>query len=358
MAKKILVVDDSALMRRIVCDIINADERFQVIETACNGLEAVDLLSKNSYDAVVLDVNMPKLSGIGVLQELLKRRISAKVIMNSSMTSEGAAVTIEALELGALDFIQKPDNEILISTKENYRNNLLEILATVTTLKIPKPVRMVMEREVSRPIKVSATKNIVTTNKVIAIASSTGGPKALQSVIPKLPKYIDAPILVVQHMPVGFTASLADRLNELSEVSVKEAEQGDVLIPGHVYIARGGTHMKVSYQGGKHIIVFGDEPTREGVKPCANYMYESLRDSNFSQVVCVVMTGMGSDGAKGIENLKSIKNVQVIAQEKSTCVVYGMPRAIVDGGLADRVVAIDEIAQEITMNVGVKNNGC
>ena len=188
----------------------------------------------------------------------------------------------------------------------------------------------------------------------MAIASSTGGPKALQSVIPRLPAQLDAPVLLVQHMPKGFTASLAERLNDLSQVNVKEAQEGEELAVGTVYVAMGGMHMNVKNTGGRYTIHYSDEPSREGVKPCANYMYESLADSRFDEVVCVVMTGMGSDGTEGIRNLEAKKKVHVIAQNQETCVVYGMPRSVVNAGLSDQVVALDQLAQEIVLNVGVK----
>ena len=155
-------------------------------------------------------------------------------------------------------------------------------------------------------------------------------------------------------MPAGFTASLAERLDSLSEVHVKEAAEGDVIEAGTVYIAMGGRHMNVSTSGGRSTVHYTDEPTREGVRPCANYMYESLMNSGYDQVVCVVMTGMGADGTEGIINLKTKKKIHVIAQEASTCAVYGMPKSVVNAGLSDQVVPLDQIAQEIIMNVGVK----
>lgn len=192
--------------------------------------------------------------------------------------------------------------------------------------------------------------------KIVAIASSTGGPKALQSVIPRLPAELDAPVLLVQHMPKGFTASLAERLNDISSIRVKEAAEGDELQSGTVYIAMGGMHMNVvTSPGGKYTIHYTDEPNREGVKPCANYMYESLTASKFDKIVCVVLTGMGADGTVGIRTLKTHKNVHVITQNQATCTVYGMPRSAENAGLSNQVVALDEIAQEIILNVGVKN---
>lgn len=190
-------------------------------------------------------------------------------------------------------------------------------------------------------------------NRIVAIASSTGGPKALQSLIPELPANLNAPVLIVQHMPAGFTEALAGRLDSLSEVSVKEAQEGDVLEKGHVYLSRGGRHMKTRQMTGKQVIHYTDEPPREGVRPCANYMYEALKDSSYDEIICVVLTGMGADGTEGIRNLKEAKKVTVIAQDEETCVVYGMPRSVSIAGLADREIPLTQIANEIIKNVGV-----
>lgn len=189
--------------------------------------------------------------------------------------------------------------------------------------------------------------------KIVAIATSTGGPKALQALIPLLPANLNAPILVVQHMPEGFTKALADRLDMLSEVTVKEAEEGDVLENGHVFLARGGKHMNAVRTGERHRIHYTDEPPREGVKPCANYMYESLADCGYEEIVCVVLTGMGADGTAGIINLKKKKRITVFAQKEETCVVYGMPRSVMLAGLAEVGLSLEQIAQEITKSVGV-----
>ncbi len=355
--KNILLVDDSALMRRVLCDIIESDNRFHVQDRATNGVEALELLSKKKYDAVVLDVNMPKMNGIELLQELQKRKITAKILMASTDTKEGAKVTLDALELGALDFIHKPNNA-MDCRGGDFGTKFLDILTTVAESKAVSFTNPFTKEELSTSRKmvelVSRKAPAVLGNKVVALASSTGGPKALQSVIPKFPKNLKAPVVVVQHMPAGFTASLAERLDSLSEVHVKEAAEGDVLEDGTVYIAMGGKHLNVVNKAGKYAIHYSDEPAREGVKPCANYMYESLTDSRFDQIVCVVMTGMGADGTKGIQSLKERKNIHVIAQEASTCAVYGMPKSVVNAGLADQVVPLEQIAQEIIMNVGVK----
>lgn len=374
--KNILLVDDSALMRRVLCDIIESDKRFRVQDRAVNGLDALSLLSRKTYDAVVLDVNMPQMNGLELLKELQKRKISAKIIMASTDTADGAKVTLDALELGALDFIHKPTSA-LDCRNGTFSHGLLEILAAVTDLEpiAPAPSQPVVpagtgasrtdagrtgaalapgKPEKRIPSGPSGKAVYNPGSQIVALASSTGGPKALQAVIPKLPANLKAPVVVVQHMPAGFTASLAERLNALSEVSVKEAAEGDVLMPGSVYVAMGGKHLNILNMGGKYTIHYSDEPAREGVKPCANYMYESLIDSKFDRIVCVVMTGMGADGTEGIQHLKEKKKIQVIVQEASTCAVYGMPKSAVNAGLADQIVPLEQIAQEITTNVGVK----
>lgn len=360
--KKILVVDDSALMRRVLCDIINSDKRFHVEDRATNGLEAFDLLSRKTYDAVVLDVNMPKMGGIELLRELQKFQISARVMMASTATTEGAKVTLDALELGAVDFIHKPDSASSCRGAA-FKERLLDILAVVADSTVdlsvrrgPKPFRRgTVALPVRKPEVPAGSSAGVTGKKLVAIASSTGGPKALQSVIPRLPRNLQAPVLVVQHMPKGFTASLAERLNSLSEITVREAAEGDVLENGCVYLSMGGSHMNVSMgASGRYTIHYTDEPPREGVKPCANYMYESLEDSRFDEIVCVVMTGMGADGTQGISNLKKKKKIEVIAQEQSTCVVYGMPKSVVTAGLTDQIVPLDQIAKAIIEKVGGK----
>lgn len=199
-------------------------------------------------------------------------------------------------------------------------------------------------------LKVDQTKAV---KKIVAIASSTGGPKALQTLIPLLPANLNAPVLIVQHMPAGFTEALAGRLNTLSQIAVKEAADGDIIVPGQAYLAKGGRHMQVARSGTRHLIRYTDEPPREGVRPCANYMYESLTGCDYDEVVCAVLTGMGADGTAGIRNLKEKKRVTVFAQNEATCAVYGMPRSIVLAGLAEKEITLENIAQEIIKNVGV-----
>ncbi|MCR5476513.1 MAG: chemotaxis-specific protein-glutamate methyltransferase CheB [Lachnospiraceae bacterium] len=358
--KKILVVDDSALMRRVLCDIINSDEMFEVADRAINGLEAFDLITRNTYDAVVLDVNMPRMNGLQLLTELRKHKVRVRVMMASTDTMEGAKTTLDALELGALDFIHKPDSAN--SCREGtFQHDFLRTLRGVVNSRLPEivqPEKLRKEREENKqfinilrksPAKIAGTK-------IVALASSTGGPKALQSVIPRLPANLDAPVLVVQHMPKGFTASLADRLNALSEVNVCEAAEGQKIEKGTVYIAKGGAHMNlVTGPGGAYTIHYTDEPIREGVKPCANYMYESLIPSKFDKIVCVVLTGMGADGTEGIKNLKAKRKAYVISQDEATSTIYGMPKSVAVAGLTDQVAPLDNVASEVVLQVGLSN---
>ena len=357
--KKILIVDDSALTRRVLCDIINADPRYKVEATANNGVEALQVLDSKSFDGIITDINMPKMNGLEFLKELKTRKRDERVMVLSTETSEGAKVTLDALELGAVDFIQKPQSAIY-SKDQDFIKRFFEILEAVVFSNRKASSGIHRNTVVLRPggMVVKVDNTLVPRegkgNKLVAIASSTGGPKALQSVIPRLPKNLDAPVMIVQHMPVGFTKSLADRLNSMSEVKVSEAVEGEVLEKGHVYISKGGAHMKYEERNGRGVIIYTDEPTREGVKPCANYMYESLADSPYHTIVCVVLTGMGKDGTEGIQNLKKKKKLHIIAQDEKSCVVNGMPGSIVATGLVNDVVDLDSVAQQIVANVGVR----
>lgn len=344
--KKVLIVDDSALMRSLFCDIISKDKRFEVADVAMNGVEALEFLQKKSYDAVVMDVSMPMMDGLQLLRELRKNRIAARVMVVSSHTYEGAKTTMDALTLGALDFLQKPGPR---ADQAQFRQDFLRILEVVSDGAYPD-FNSLKEKaqETGGEQNVRIRPDGGSDSKIVAIASSTGGPRALQSVIPYLPKDLDAPVLLVQHMPKGFTASLAERLNELSSVPVKEAVDGEEIRKGTVYVAMGGQHMTVSCSGAnRHVIRYTDEPPREGVKPSANYMYESLADSKFDHIICAVMTGMGADGAAGIRSLRKAKDTYVIAQNKETCTVYGMPKSVVAAGLANAELPLEDIAKKI-----------
>ncbi len=356
MAKKILIVDDSALIRSVLSGIINGDARFHVEDRAVDGFEALELLKRKTYDAVVLDLNMPRMSGLDLLKTLQKEKIHAKIMIASTDTREGAQITMDCLELGAMDFVHKPDNTTDCRS-EAFAKMFLATLTAVAESKAPDNKIFTADSlktsgRMSKLAEKHASK--ITGRRIVAVASSTGGPRALQSVIPLLPGNLKAPVVMVQHMPVGFTQSLADRIDKSSELEVKEAAEGDFLKEGCVYLSKGGAHMNIVSRNGKSMIHYTDEPNREGVKPCANYMFESLADSPFDEVVCVVMTGMGADGTEGIKNLKNSKKVHVIAQDADTCTVYGMPKSIANAGLTDVVVPLGEIAQEIILRVGVR----
>ncbi len=356
MKKNILVVDDSALMRRVICDTIETDNRFQVADIAKNGLEAYNFLKSKSYDAVVLDIMMPMMTGLELLEKLQNEGIKVPVVMASTLTKEGSAETIQALELGAFDFVEKPENFIQ-ARGAGFKEPLLSALAVAcdqenhATVEQVKKLEPVVRTPITPAVKTYARSG---GNKVVALACSTGGPKSLQSVIPYLPASLDAAVLIVQHMPAGFTASLADRLNELSQVRVKEAEEGELIEKGTVYLAPGGKHLCVRNRGKDHYIVISDEAPRGGLKPCANIMYESLMDSSYDELTCVVLTGMGADGTDGITQLSKKKKIHVVAQNKETCVVYGMPKVIAESGMVDKVVPLNEVADAITKNVGVR----
>lgn len=348
MKKNILVVDDSALMRRVICDIINADSNFEVTDICRDGLEAYELLKEKTYDGVLLDVNMPHMDGLQLLEKLQKDNIKATVIMVSTLTTDGAEETIIAMERGAVDFVLKPTN-IIEAKGEQFKNRIIAVLTAVIESKHYKP-KIPVRSPIPPKKHAGAYKD-----KLIALACSTGGPKALQSVLPYLNPRMDAPMVLVQHMPAGFTKSMAERLDSMSPVPIKEAEDGDVLEKGHVYIAPGGRHLKVAQMSdGRRKIVLDDSPAVGGLKPCANIMYESLMTSTCDEIVCVVLTGMGADGTEGIRMLHAKHTLHVIAQNADTCVVYGMPRAVAEAGLVDEVVPLDQVASSILKNVGVK----
>ncbi len=377
MKKKILIVDDSALMRRVFCDIINSDDRFEVADIARDGVEGYELLTAGQYDAVILDVYMPRMTGLELLKKMKDNNVRANVLMASTTTKEGARETLTALDLGAVDFIKKPEN-IVRAREEEFQKIFLGLLDVVSNARGAARLKRVSEKKtgenqaptftmrydvnfhtlqgISKSPPASVTRQpypAAKGRKIVAIATSTGGPKALQEVIPKLPKGIRAPVLLVQHMPKGFTQSLADRLNDLSGVIVSEARQGEPLLNGHVYVAPGGVHMQVEKRDDGYYVKCTDEPAREGVKPCANYMFESLLDTAYDEVVCVVLTGMGSDGTAGIAALKKKKRIHVIAQDEETCTVFGMPKSVVAAGLANEIVPLAKIAEQIMKNVGV-----
>ncbi len=388
MAKKILIIDDSALMRRVISDIIKTNKQYEVADFARDGLEGFDRIVSHPkmYDAIILDINMPKMNGLELLEMLQKNRIQETVIVVSTVAKEGAKETIKALELGAFDFVTKPEN-FIEAKGEDFKKRILDMLEVATAGSTKASVISTMpvtqtintratslrtfgsaREDRSSAVSMPRTSQPVMTvkmgnpaaykkdhaNRVVALACSTGGPKSLQQVIPYLPKELDAGVVVVQHMPAGFTKSLAMRLNEISKVTVKEAENGDIITKGTVYIAPGGRHIRLVKSGSETKVALSDEPPVDALRPCANIMYESLVNSPYDEIVCVVLTGMGADGTKGIKALKEHKKIYVIGQNEATSIVYGMPRAVAEAGLVNEVKPLEEIADAITRNTGVR----
>ncbi len=398
--RKILVVDDSALMRRTESDILNSDSRFTVVGTCFNGLDAFDTVMKDptAYDLVLIEINLPKMTGLEFLAALKKNKISVKTIIISSNLKLDSKETIQALQLGAFDFVSKPENFLDLKS-DSFKSQLLDKVALATrvthfgTYTRTEPLKET-PAEVRRPEgvtkpsirpatgtsevgKVVSPMNaqdilaaittprrphtIVPMNakKLVLIAVSTGGPRALQTVIPGLPKNINAPVLLVQHMSSGFTKSLADRLNSESTIDVIEASHGTVIEKGKVYLAKGGAQMRLKKNGSDYVIDENtEEPARSSLKPCADILFESIAGMDFDEIICCVLTGMGGDGTMGIHALTQRNNCYVIAQDERTSTVYGMPKVVFEAGLTDSVKPLEDVAKEITNITGVINYGC
>lgn len=367
--KKLLIVDDSAFMRKLIGDFFVDVPTIEVIGTARNGQDALEKIKVLKPDVVTLDVEMPKLNGLEALK-LIMADCPTPVVMLSSTTKAGAEITVEAMANGAVDFIAKPSGTIsldLHKIKDELVHKVLQA-ASVSVAKLRKttPAASFMlnsnntsKKVISKPI-VTPTRSIRTVSassnnwnshankKLVLVGTSTGGPRALQEVITKIPKSITAPILIVQHMPAGFTKSLAARLDTLSEITVKEAENGDILQAGVAYIAPGGYHMKLQKIGMSVGVKLDNiEAPRGGHRPAVDVLYESASELSDYDKLAVIMTGMGSDGTKGLEILKKTGNVKAISESAHTCVVYGMPKAAFETGLIDDVKDVDDIAHTI-----------
>ncbi|WP_341877207.1 chemotaxis response regulator protein-glutamate methylesterase [Defluviitalea saccharophila] len=350
--KKVLVIDDSAFMRRVISDIINNDHRFIVVGTANNGEEGLKKIQELNPDVITLDVEMPSMNGLEMLNVLMKTN-PKPVLVISALTKEGADTTIQALGLGAVDFITKPKN-IFKMNEDEIKTHILEKISIASKIhNFPSRSEKKIEKYVTKSRAVSSPSSKL--KKIVAIGTSTGGPRALQEVLPYIPKELPASYVIVQHMPPGFTKSLAERLNSLSDITVKEAEDKDILYPGVAYIAPGDYHIlieKANYSS-DYWIRLSSSPSVGGHRPSVNVMLNSLSETNLDNIVGVIMTGMGSDGCEGMKNLKTKNNAYIIAQDEKTCVVYGMPKAVVESGIANVVVPIQQIAKEIVKAVEV-----
>lgn len=397
---RVLIADDSAFMRKVLSDLFVKQADFEVVGTAMNGKDAITKVKKLKPDLLTMDVNMPVMDGLNALAVIMEES-PIPVIMISSLTHEGTEATIRALSLGAIDFISKTggsisridtiEDEILTKCRNAAKANVHKIVSSVAKIPTPiapaRPVIKYVELPIRHGYKPPEKKTIVTSSKpgkaalftkpgnpllrqkqhklvpksvtpaasvnpgkkLVAIGTSTGGPQALQNVITRLPADLPCGVVVVQHMPPGFTKALADRLNNISKVIVKEAEDDDVIKAGHVYIAPGSYHMRIKDEGALRRIKLGQDPPVGNHRPAVNVMYDSVASLG-SKLVAVIMTGMGCDGLEGMKKIKAAGGFS-IAQDEATCVVYGMPKAVVDAGLADEICPIQDIARAIVTAV-------
>ncbi|MFE5319582.1 chemotaxis response regulator protein-glutamate methylesterase [Paenibacillus sp. NPDC056579] len=377
----ILVVDDSIFMRKIISDLISEDPQFRVVATAKNGKEAVELIKKLKPNAVTMDIEMPEMNGLDALKTIMSEH-PTPIIMLSSLTQEGARETIIALERGAVDFVGKPSGSISldlhkvktalieklhIAVKTNV-NKFNAKLAPPNPLRFNKPAGESKASIPSAPVAQPAPKPYKQegnhssgklmnppasqVQQLAAIGTSTGGPRALHQVISNIPGDFAAPVVIVQHMPPNFTKSLAQRLDSVSELTVVEAEDGMILHNGTAYVAPGGFHMMVARNGpGMYKIHLCKEDPRNGHRPSVDVLFESLLPLKELRRHIVLMTGMGSDGAKGMLALKQAGAVTTIAESEETCIVYGMPRAAVELQCVSHILPQQEIAHMLSKAV-------
>ncbi|PSA98274.1 protein-glutamate O-methylesterase CheB [Bacillus halotolerans] len=345
---RVLVVDDSAFMRKMISDFLTEEKQIEVIGTARNGEEALKKIELLKPDVITLDIEMPVMNGTDTLRKIIEL-YQLPVIMVSSQTQQGKECTINCLEIGAFDFITKPSGSIsldLYKIKEQLVERVIAAgLSGQQKAAAPAVIRPEPKR-IAKPV-VSQSKS-GTGRHIVCIGTSTGGPRALQKVIPKLPKDLNAPVVVVQHMPEGFTASLADRLNHLSDIHVKEAKDGEAALNGCVYIAPGGKNISVIKNSGGLKIVLDNHDTPSRHKPSADYLFRSVGKLADYEKVAVIMTGMGSDGTAGLKDMLASGNVKTIAESEESCVVFGMPKAAVKAGLIHEIKHVEDIAASIT----------
>ena len=333
---KVLVVDDSAFMRKVIGDILSEDPSINVVGRARNGREALSLFDQLSPDVVTLDIEMPGMSGIDVLKCMMAKK-PVPIVMVSGLTKQGADVTMQALDSGAVDFVTKPSGTISLDMDkvgDELRKKVIE--ASKATLQRGvagiKPVAAPVQRR--EPPKHP---------ELVAIAASTGGPMALQELIPALPANFPIPIVLVQHMPPGFTSSFAARLNERSKLTVIEAEDGMPVMKGMVVVAPGGYHLIVEKKNMSLVCRLTETAPVRSVRPAADVLFTSIAEAVGGSVIALVLTGMGKDGLDGTRALRS-KGAYVMAEAKETCVIYGMPGAVIEADLVDEVLPLYSIA--------------
>lgn len=348
---KAVVIDDSAFMRKSLSIMLESSGEIEVIGTARDGLEGYNLVKSSMPDIVTLDIEMPKMDGLTALQKIMKD-CPVPVIMVSSLTTEGADSTLKAMELGAVDFIPKELSFVninIIKIKEDLVRKVKEIVKQRSLTERLKRLRSISSKSTTKTTYTEHTnKPLPKINyKAIALGISTGGPMSLQKVIPLLKKEMSVPLFVVQHMPPKFTKSLADRLNGMSNVEVHEAENNEVVKNGFVYIAPGGFHMTLKKTSMNQVLInISEEPSTTLHRPSVDVMMNSVIEVFGKSTLGIIMTGMGKDGFEAIKEIKNLGG-HAFAQDEESCIVYGMPKAIVDAGFADLILPLEKIADQI-----------
>lgn len=341
MAIKVMIVDDSNFMRKAIASLLSTDRRIEVASLEGSGEEALKNLTTVKPDVITLDWELPGMNGLAALNKIMMVR-PTPVVMFSAYTKKGADVTMQALKAGAIDFIQKPSGSISLDlgkVKEELIKKVVTAASARTSLlkkrpQLPTSAGIKKIRKISNPHK-----------SILAIASSTGGVQALAKVVPMLPGNYPMPVIVVQHMPAIFTKSLAASLNENSALHVKEAEDGDLLNPGFVFVAPGGLHTLVK-KTPEGVRVKLEKTPNTKLKPCADVTLHSLAEIYDGNVVGLIMTGMGYDGTEGAALIKS-RGGLVLAQDEATSTIFGMPRSVIEKGLADVVLPVQKIAEYV-----------
>ena len=350
MPTRVLVVEDSGFFRRRLEEILTADGDIEVIGFAVNGEEAIAQTEKLRPDAITMDVEMPVMDGITATREIMKRR-PTPILMFSSLTYEGAQSTLDALEAGALDFLPKRFEDVA-GSKGDGKKILCDRVREISRRSVPlnhhKPSgRELAAKRADVPVDTAKNNKTLRGLEMLAIGASTGGPVALQRVLTQLPANFPVPIIVVQHMPASFTSAFSHRLNDLCALTVKEAGEGDEVKAGQVLLAPGGRQMGVRRSsGGKLTIHLFDEGEEQVYRPCIDSTFKQLAEVIKGKVLAMILTGMGADGKEGCRALKQVGG-EVWAQDEASSVIYGMPGAIAKEGLADKVIALDDIAETL-----------
>ncbi|MGB0599666.1 MAG: chemotaxis-specific protein-glutamate methyltransferase CheB [Rubripirellula sp.] len=351
---RILVVDDSVVVRGIISKILGSDPELEVVATAADGQIALSKMKKQSFDVVLLDIEMPRMNGFDVLKTLKLKRDLTPVIMFSSLTERGGPATIEALMLGAKDYVMKPGGAYMADTTEGKRAIETELIPKIKQfgprakkVSLGKNASVTLAGSRSMPAKMKSRVEIV------VVGVSTGGPQALASLLPKLRSDFPVPVLIVQHMPVGFTKHLANRLTQDCGFPVTEATHGEPLRRQQFLIAPGGVHLKVARKHGKVVTAISEDPPVNACRPAADLLFSSASAVYGRGVLGVVLTGMGADGMIGSQAITE-SGGEVIVQDESSSVVWGMPGSVVRAGLADRVLSLDQLAGEIVSRAWAK----